>query len=125
MSAHVNDFAAGVAVYAAVAPSDQAAALTGDAIDMIDADGECFAIQQVGSFDEGPTWTGSIEQSADGTTGWAAISGATFADVTEGDNTQAVRFTRTDRYVRYTAAVTGGTPALKLAVLVGEAKKTF
>jgi hypothetical protein len=125
MSAHVNDFASAVAVYAAVAPSAQTDALTGDAIDMIAADGECFAIQQVGFFDEGPTWTGRIEESADGSTGWTAISGATFTGVTESDNTQVVRFTRTSRYVRYTATVSGGTPDMKLAVLVGEAKKTF
>ena len=125
MSAHINDFAAAVAVYAAVPPSTQTAALTGAAVDMIAADADCFAIQQVGSFDDGPTWSGRIEESATGSSGWAAISGATFNGVTEADDTQVIRFTRTARFVRYVGAVTGGTPSAALAVLVGEAKKTF
>ena len=64
---------------------------------MIGTDGECFAVQQIGSFEESNTWTGRVEQSADGSTGWAAISGAAFAAVAEGQDTQAIRFTRTQR----------------------------
>ena len=125
MPTHVNDFAAGVAVFAAVPPSALAAAHTGPAVDLVSADGPCFAVQQVGAFEEGNTWTGRIEQSADGSTGWAAVAGAAFAAVTEGSGTQAIRFDRTARYVRYTATVTGPAPALSLAVLVGEARKSF
>jgi hypothetical protein len=125
MSTHVNDFASAVAVHAAVAPSVQSGALNGDAVDLIDSDGECFAVQQIGSFEESNTWTGRIEQSADGTSGWAAISGAAFTAVTEGPSTQAIRFTRTQRYVRYAASVVGSTSELSLAVLIGESKKTF
>jgi len=36
-----------------------------------------------------------------------------------------IRFTRTQRYVRYAASLTGSTAELILAVLIGEAKKTF
>jgi hypothetical protein len=125
MSTHVNDFAAAVAVYASVQPSEQTGAVTGDAVDLIAADGECFAIQQIGTFDAGPTWNGSIEESADGSSGWAAISGATFDAVTDEENTQVIRFTRTKRFVRYVATVSGGTPDLMLAVLIGEQRKTF
>src|SRR3954451_3406046 len=103
MSAHVNDFASAVAVSAAVAPSAHTAAYTGAAVDLVSADGECFAVQQVGAFEEGNTWTGRIEESADGAGGWAAIAGAAFDPVTEAGATQAIRFTRTARYVRYTA----------------------
>ena len=45
--------------------------------------------------------------------------------VTIGANTQAIRFVRTARYVRYTATVTGAGPDLALAVLVGQQRKTF
>lgn len=45
--------------------------------------------------------------------------------MTEGLNTQAIRFDRTQRDVRYTATVTGSTADLALAVLVGEARKSF
>src|SRR5258708_5426458 len=125
MSAHINDFASAVALHTAVSPSIQTAAFNGDAIDMIDADGACFAVQQIGSFEESNTWTGRIEQSADGSSGWAAISGAAFTAVTEGQNTQVIRFTRTARYVRYAASLTGSTAEFTLAVLIGEGKKSF
>ena len=125
MSTHVNDFAAGVAVFAAVPPGTLTAAYTGAAVDLVSADGPCFAVQQVGAFEEGNTWTGRIEQSADGSTGWAAIAGAAFAAVTEATDTQAIRFTRTARYVRYAASLTGSTADLALAVLVGEGRKSF
>ena len=125
MSAHVNDFASAVAVRAAVGPSLHTAAHTGDAVDLVSADGECFAVQQIGSFAEDNTWNGRIEESADGSTGWTAITGAAFDPVTEGANTQVRRFTRTARYVRYTATVTGSDPDLVLAVVVGQARKSF
>ncbi len=125
MSAHINDFASAVLVRQAVAPSVHTAALNGAAVDLIDSDGECFAVQQVGSFEEGHTWTGRIEQSATGTSGWTTISGATFTGVTEGSNTQSIRFTRTQRYVRYAASLVGSTPEVYLAVVIGAARKTY
>jgi hypothetical protein len=125
MSAHVNDFASAVAVHAAVPPSVQGAAFAGGAIDLIDSDGECFAVQQVGTFEEGNTWAGRVEQSADGSTGWTAIAGAAFAPVTEGNDTQVIRFTRTPGTCGTRPAVTGSTADLILAVLVGEARKAF
>ena len=124
MSTHINDFASAVAVHTSVVPATYTAALNGNAADLIAADGACFAVQQIGAFTEGPTWTGRIEQSADGTS-WSAISGATFVAVTAGPDTQVIRFTRTARYVRYAASVTGGSPSLALAVLIGEGRKTF
>jgi hypothetical protein len=124
MSTHVNDLAAAVAVHQSVFPANQTSAVNGASVDLIGSDGACFAIQQVGAFEEGPTWTGSIEQSADGSS-WSAISGAEFDPVTEADNTQVIRFTRTARYVRYVGAVAGGTPDLDLAVIIGEQRKSF
>ena len=125
MSAFINDLASSVAVFATVPPGTHVAALNGETVDLIDSDGECFAIQQIGVFEEGHTWTGRIEQSADGTSGRTAISGAAFAAVTEGQNTQVIRFTRTARYVRYAASVVGADPEVNLAVLVGQVRKTF
>jgi hypothetical protein len=124
MSTHIGDFAAGVAVLQAVAPSEQTAAFNGDQIDMTSGDGDCFAIQQFGTFTDGSTWTGRIEESADGTS-WAAISGAAFDPVSEGDDTQVIRFARTARYLRYAVSITGSGPDATLAVLIGEQRKTF
>ena len=124
MSTHVNDFAAAVAVHTAVPPSTSLVAFNGAAVDLIAADGECFAVEQIGSFEEGSTWTGRIEESADAAA-WVAIPGAAFAPVTEGGTTQTIRFTRTARYVRYASAVTGSGTDLALAVLIGEQRKSF
>jgi hypothetical protein len=122
MATHISDLAAAVAVVAAVPPVAPGGTLTGTAIDMIGTDGECFAVQTVGAFEPGPTWTGRVEQSADGTT-WSTV--ATFAPVTTANAAQTVRFARTARYLRFNSAATGGTPDLLLAVLVGQARKTF
>ena len=36
-----------------------------------------------------------------------------------------IRFTRTARYVRYAGTLTGDTPSVELAVVIGEQKKTI
>jgi hypothetical protein len=124
MSTHIGDFAAGVAILQAVEPSSYTAEFNGTQIDMISGDGDCFAVQQIGAFADGPTWTGRIEESADGTS-WSAVSGAAFAPVAAASDTQAIRFRRTERYLRYAVTITGSSPNATIAVLVGEQVKTF
>ncbi len=124
MSTHINDLASAVAVHSAVYPDTRGAAFNGSTVDLISADGPCFAVQHIGAFEESNTWTGRIEQSADGSS-WSAISGAAFAAVTAAENTQVIRFTRTARYVRYAASLTGSTAELVLSVLIGAGKKSF
>jgi hypothetical protein len=124
MSTHIGDFAAAVAVMQTVAPSVQTAQFNGDPVDLASADGDCFAIQQIGAFTDGPTWTGRIEESADGTS-WSAISGAAFDPVTASGDTQVIRFARTARYLRYAVTITGSSPSADIAVLIGQQKKTF
>jgi hypothetical protein len=85
MSTHVNDLASGVAVYAALPPAVRTASANGAAIDMLSADGPCFAVQQVGTISAGATWDGALQESANGVA-WTAIGGAEFASVgTSGD----------------------------------------
>lgn len=124
MPTHIGDFASAVLVRQAVEPSVQTAEFNGPAVDLLSADGDCFAVQQVGAFTDGPTWAGRIEESADGTS-WSAIPGAAFGPVTESGDTQVIRFPRTARYVRYAVAITGAGPSADIAVLIGEQKKTF
>ncbi len=124
MSTHIGDVSAAVAVLQTVAPAVRTAAFNGDSVDLIASDGDCFAIQQIGTFADGPTWSGRIEESADGTT-WTAITGASFTDVTESDDTQVIRFTRTARYLRYAVTITGSSPSAGIAVVIGEQKKSF
>jgi hypothetical protein len=123
MATALNDVASAALVAAAVSPGTKTSTVTGSAIDMITADGPCFAVQQVGAF-SATSLAGVIQESADGSTGWAAVSGAAFASVTGANNVQIVTFARTARYLRYVGTITGGSPSIDMAVLVGEQKKT-
>jgi hypothetical protein len=124
MSTALNDFASAALVATGLAPGARTSSPTGSAIDMVSADGQCFAIQQVGTF-SADTLDGEIEESADGSTNWTAIDGATFDEVSAGSNLQVIRFVRTERYVRYVGTIAGGSPSIEMAVLIGEQKKTL
>jgi hypothetical protein len=124
MSTALHDIASAALVAAAVYPDTKSSTVTGSAIDMITADGPCFAIQQVGEF-SATSLAGVIQESADGSTGWAAITGAAFAAVTDADDVQVITFTRTARYLRYVGTITGGSPSIEMAVLIGEQRKTL
>jgi hypothetical protein len=124
MPAHITDFPSGVNLAASLNPTTLGTSANGSSVDMIGGDGACFAIQHVGDVDEDGTLTGRIEQSADGTN-WSAISGATFAQVAAPNNLQVIRFTRTARYVRWAATITGSSVTFTAAALIGEVKKTY
>jgi hypothetical protein len=70
-----------------------------------------------------PTLAGKIQESADGSTNWTDISGATFTTVTASTNTQAIAFDRTKRFLRYVATVGGTSPSFAVAVVISEQKK--
>jgi|SRR6187401_286560 len=124
MSTALHDVASAAFLAAGLYPDTKTASPTGPTIDMIAADGPCFAIQQVGDLSVDTTLVGRIEESPDGTA-WAAITGAEFAEVSGDNNVQVIRFTRTERYVRYAADLTGGTPSVVIAVVIGEQQKTL
>ncbi len=125
MSTYAHDLANSVAISTALEPAVRTADIEGPAVDLIGSDGECFAVQQVGSVSgSGATWSGSIQESADASA-WFAISGATFTPVTASNNTQTIRFTRTQRYVRYAATIAGSSPSIAASAIIGEQKKTF
>ncbi|MBY0458650.1 MAG: hypothetical protein K2V38_15025 [Gemmataceae bacterium] len=119
----LNALPGGVPVVAAVGPLVGTEGLAGPAVDLIESDGECFAIQTVGAFEEGATWAGRIEQSDDQLS-WAPVPGGAFGELTAGESVRVVRFARTARYLRYTADATGS-PYLTLAVLVGQPRKSY
>ena len=96
----------------------------GLAVDLIDADGSCVAVQTVGAVGgTTPSITGKIQESADNST-WTDVSGATFTAVTASSNVQTIVFERTKRYLRYFRTVAGSGPTFALSVLIGEQKKT-
>jgi hypothetical protein len=123
MSTALNDVASAALVATGLAPGTQTSSPTGPTVDMISADGPCFAVQQVGAF-SADALAGYIEESATGSS-WTAVAGAAFAEVAAANNLQVLRFERTARYVRYAATLDGETPSVALAVVIGEQKKTL
>lgn len=101
---------------ALVSPSTRANGFNGAAVDLVAPSGTYGAVQSVGSFVEGPTWNGKIQQSADGSTGWADITGAVFAAVTVGGVVEFIVFVPTQRFIRYVGSVVSGPGDLTLSV---------
>lgn len=122
MSTALHDLASAAFVAAGLHPDTKTSSPTGPTIDMIAADGQCFAIQQTGDLSDGGTLAGRVEQSPDGSS-WSTL--ATFTDVTIDDQVQVIRFMRTARYLRYAATLSGSSPSVKIAAVIGEQKKTL
>ena len=125
MSTALHDFPSAVVAGAGLYPAEWTESVTGPAVDLGAGDGPAFAVQVVGAVAAGTTLAGHLEQSATGTSGWAAIPGATFTAVTAGARIEAIRFTPTARYVRWVGAVTGDDASVLVAVVVGRQRKTF
>src|SRR5262245_48321618 len=124
MSTKLHDLANNAILGVGLTPRSVTSTVTGSAGDLQTGDGRCFAIQQVGTMTgTSPTIAGKIQESADGSTGWADVAGATFTTVTNNDNVQAITFDRTQRYVRYVGTVTGTSPSIPVAVVISEQKK--
>ena len=125
MSTKLADVANEALLGASVYPASVNDTNTGTAIDMIDADGRCFAIQVIGAVGgTTPSLTGKIQESSDNST-WTDVSGATFTAVTASSNVQIIVFERTKRYLRHARTVSGTTPTFLLGALIGEQRKTI
>ncbi|HEY1378132.1 MAG TPA: hypothetical protein VGF55_15125 [Gemmataceae bacterium] len=124
MSTKLHDFARQAILGGGLTPRTATSTVTGSAVDLITGDGRCFAVQQVGTVSgASPALAGKLQESADGSTGWADVAGVTFATVSSTDNVQAITFDRTQRYVRYVGTISGTSPSFALAVIVSEQKK--
>lgn len=124
MSTAINDFPNDVLLGVSVYPAEVDADDSGTSVDMISADGMCFAIQVVGAVggSDTPTLTGKIQESSDNST-WTDVAGATFTAVTTSNNKQSISFQRTKRYLRHYRTVSGTSPTFVLVALIGEQKK--
>lgn len=65
-----------------------------------------------------PTLDGKIQQSADGSSDWQDISGATFTQVTATDSYQSigVDLRKTRGYIRYVGTIAGTTPNFTMGI---------
>ena len=124
MSTKLSDVANQALLGVSVYPATVNDTTGGTAIDMLDADGPCFATQLIGTVGgTSPSLTGKIQESSDNSA-WTDVSGATFTAVTTSSNVQTITFERTKRYVRHHRTVSGTSPTVPLAVVIGEQKKT-
>jgi hypothetical protein len=124
MSTALNDLKNQALLGASVYPASVNDTNNGSSIDMIDADGRCFAIQVIGAVGgTSPSLAGKIQESSDNST-WSDVTGATFTAVTASNNVQTIVFDRTKRYLRHFRTVSGTSPTFLLGVLIGEQKKT-
>src|SRR5262245_4822583 len=110
-----NQAQLGVSVY----PASVTSTAGGSSVDLINADGRCFAIQVIGAVGgSSPSLAGKIEESDDDST-WSDVSGATFTAVTSSNNVQVISFERTKRYVRHHRTVSGSSPTFLLGAVIG------
>jgi hypothetical protein len=123
MSTCLHDLTASALVASGLAPVTRTTSVTGGTVDLISADGPCFAILHTGAASGEVHLASVIEQSADNAT-WSAIPGASFATVTGENDLQTIRFTRTARFVRWVGTLTGDTPSVAVSVLIGSQKKS-
>jgi hypothetical protein len=123
MSTKLHDVQNQTQLGASVHPASVNDTAGGSSVDLIEADGRCFAIQHVGAVGgTSPSLAGKIQESDDDSS-WSDVSGAAFTAVTASNNVQVISFDRTKRYVRHHRTVSGTSPTFILGVVIGEQKK--
>lgn len=112
MTALINAAAKMTNVVSLAPVLSRTATLTGAAVDVRDYEGMALITQMVGVPTAGssPTWDGKVQTSADGSTGWADVTGATFTQVTSAAAVQAIAvdLNACSRYIRVVGTL-GGT----------------
>lgn len=115
------NFAGGATCISLSASASQASTVTGSAVDLIDYEGPVAITQNHGTGTG--TLDGKIQDSADGSTGWADVSGATFSQstTTADCKTLAINPKQIKRYIRYVGTIVTG-PQNVAVTLVGMKK---
>lgn len=100
--------------------------VTTTAVDLRQYKGGLIVEQLVGAVSgTSPTLNGKLQTSADGSTGWTDITGATFTQVTASDSFQKIGIVenQTLGYVRYVGTIAGTTPSFTMGVVLLGAKE--
>jgi len=110
----------GASVLSLLDPAERSATANGSAADILDYEGQAAAIlQSAAGTGTTPTLDVKLQDSADGSTGWADITGAAFTQVTNAAaSAQVVKFNASavKRYIRAVATVAGTTPLFACSV---------
>lgn len=101
--------------------SARTATFTSPVLDLRGYDGDAMLLQQVGTVTgTSPTLAGALQDSDDGSTGWANVADGGFVTVTASNSTQklvlAVNAMR--RHVRYVGTMGGTTPSFTFAIVL-------
>ena len=115
----------GASVLSLLDPADRSATVNGLAADILDYEGHAAAIlQSAAGTGTTPTLDVKLQDSADGSTGWADIAGGAFTQVgNAAASAQVLKFNASAarRHIRAVATVGGTTPSFACAVsLVGK-----
>lgn len=102
------NFAGGASVVSLSASASQASTVTGSAVDLIDYEGPIAIVQNHG-IGTG-TLDGKIQDSPDGSTGWADVSGAAFTQSTTTADCKVLALNpkQIKRYIRYVGTIVTG-----------------
>lgn len=123
----MNDINSPLTLTAVSGIAARTATVTSSAVDVRSYKGGLIAEQVVGVVSgTTPTLNGKLQSSADGSTGWADITGATFTEVTATDSMQkiGINVRSTGGYIRYVGTITGTTPSFTMGVaLLGEKER--
>jgi hypothetical protein len=131
MSNKINDLANGVQITAGITAgvAITTTGVSGPALNFIQADGNCFAVQVVGTIiGVTATHSGKIQESPSTTAAsFTDIPGATFPPVTtvgtSGPLVSVITFQRTQPYLRYVGVLAGVTCSVQADVLIMEQNK--
>lgn len=110
-------------------PQAAIATANGGNVDTFGFNSAAFILEVGAVTGTSPTLDVKIQESADGSTGWADVSGATLTQVTASNNSQILRVeglgTNRKRYLRGVATIGGTTPSFTFALeaLLGRAYK--
>lgn len=117
------NFAGAATALTLSASASQASTVTGASVEMLDYEGPVAIVQSHGTGTG--TLDGKIQDSADGSTGWADVTGATFTQrtTTAAIDVIALNPKQTKRYIRYVGTIVTG-PQNLAVVVVGVKKST-
>lgn len=125
MATSINDFASTTHLWPAYGPIETSdTEIITDPIDLVEGDGPMFAILSVGAGAPNAVVSGMLQGSANGSSGWADIPGAVFAEA-QGNGVRAIAFNRSARFLRARLTADNDSNPVPLALTIGQPRKLF
>jgi len=122
----ISDINSNLTLTSVVDIAAKTSTVTSSAVDLRTYKGGVIVAQLVGTVSgTTPTLDGKIQSSADGSAGWADVTGATFTQVTATGSYTKIGFDigETLGYVRYVGTIAGTTPSFTMGVELLAAKE--